>query len=402
MVNRPRIIEFIRKFYGTPLIKVLSGSRRAGKTSRLKLLQDDMLARGIPGEAIFWFSTELIAYPEAPNAADIMKRIRAGVKVPAGGKGVILLDEVQEIAEWERLAASLSAEGRWDVYITGSNSRVLGSELATRLSGRYVEIPVHTLGYGEYLEFIAALRPAAEADPFSAYLRWGGFPGLLHLPDDALVQGTTLSSYVDSLVLRDVIQRHRIRDADTLLRILRFCVDNIGSPLSGRNISAYFKNQGLRVSVDTVQNYVSYLCQAFILFPASRYDLKGKRHLEHLEKYYLGDLGIKIALLGTREGDISGILENLVFLELKRRGWQASVGINDSMEIDFVAERGNERAYYQVSYLVADESTREREFGNLEKIKDNWPKYVLSMDPVLRSHPSGIKHLNIKDWLLRE
>jgi uncharacterized protein len=400
MVNRPGIIEFVRRFYGTPLVKVLTGIRRSGKTSLLKLIQEDMLRQGVPADALFWFSTELLDSSPTLNAADLMDRIRTRVKATPKGKGVVLLDEVQDIVDWERLVASLIAEGCWDVYITGSNSRLLGSELSSRLSGRYVEIPVYTLGLSEYIEFASRLRPALPADPLAAYLAWGGFPGLLHLPDDPIVLQSTLSSYMDSLVLRDVIQRHRIRDADTLLRILRFCVDNVGSLVSCRAISAFFKNQGLLVSVDTVQNYLGYLCQAYILFQVRRYDLKGKRHLEHQEKYYLGDLGLKAALLGTRERDISGLLENAVFLELKRRGYQASVGASDNLEIDFVAEQGGERAYYQVSYLIANDAVRDREFGNLARIKDNWPKYVLSMDSLLQQNAAGIKHIHIKDWLL--
>lgn len=389
MIARPYYIEALRRAEERPFIRVLTGIRRCGKSSILSLYREDLLARGTPPNRILTINMESLEFDALRDYRSINRYISR--HLPEGG--VLLLDEVQEVAGWERLAASLLAGGRIRCVLTGSNASLLSSDLGTLLTGRVLEIPVETLS----LEELASVTGENEA--FAAYLRLGGFP-VLHAQSFGEEEAATyLSTLLDAILMRDVVQRHAIRDPDALRRILAFALDNIGNVTSARKISDYWKSQGRSVSTDTTVNYLGFLCEAFILRKARRLDLKGKQHLEYGEKYYAGDIGLRRGLLGNRTDAIGSLAENLVYLELVRKGWQVSVGVIGDREIDFVAQRGDSRRYYQVCVALDSQATIDREFGSLESVEDQWPKAVISLAAAPIPGRKGIPVLGLKDFL---
>lgn len=401
LVERKNYLEQIRRYMGKPPVKVLTGMRRCGKSSLLKLLHRDLRASGVLERNILWVNMESLAFDFISDHAALQRHARERFR-GTRGRRYLLLDEVQEIAGWEKAVASIQAEKLADVVVTGSNARLLSSELATRLTGRYVEIRVHPLSFREFLDFRRASGHAEDEErEFDLYLRFGGLPGIHDLPLDEETLSPYLNAVLDSVLLKDVVSRHRVRDVPLLESIFRFAMDNCGNITTAKSIADYFKSQRRRVSTDTVQSYLRYMEDAFLLHKVRRFDLKGRRHLELFEKYYLGDTGLRHGLLGYRGRDIGGLLENVVFLELLRRGWRVSVGASAGQEVDFVAEKADERLYLQVCYLLADEQTVEREFTSLEKIADSHPKLVLSLDPLPRGNRRGIRHLHLRDFLLR-
>ena len=398
MIERPHYTEAILRQISTPLVKVLTGIRRCGKSSLLSLLERRLLAVGVPRGRVFSVNMESLRFDEFRDYGRMHAFVRE--KLPTGG--YFLLDGAQYVEEWERLAASLLAEGSVECIIAGSNASLLQSGLGTLLTGRYSLIPVYTLSFPEFRTFTAAASgndsPPDDAALLARYLRVGGFPAIHWLPDDDSTFAY-LAALVDSILLRDVVQRHAIRDPDGLRRVLAFAMDNFGNITSARRVSEYWRAQRRSVSTDTVANYLSYLCDSFLLHRAPRFDIKGKQHLEYSEKYYTGDLGLRHGLLGFRDRDIAGVLENAVFLELKRRGHAVSVGVIGSREVDFVAERSNERRYYQVCSSLADETTMDRELASLERIDDHWPKTVLVYAESVLTARSGIRVISILDFL---
>jgi predicted AAA+ superfamily ATPase len=404
MIPRPLYSDALRKSIGTPLIKIITGIRRCGKSSLLILLEESLTAGGVESGRILKVNMESLEFDQLREHGAMYRFVKE--RLPEGG--FFLLDEAQEVTGWERLVSSLLAEGKVECFITGSNASLLTSELGTLLTGRYLEFPVLPLTFKEYLAFQAArsIGPnGTESSPqdrqslLVRYLRFGGFPATGFLSDDDSIVAY-LSTLLDSILLRDVVKRHTIRDPEALRRILAFAFDNVGNITSSRRISEYFKSQRRTVSVDTVANYLGYLCDAFALHKVSRFDIKGKQHLEFSEKYYAGDLGLRNALLGYRSSDISGLIENVVFIELLRRGNTVSVGIIGGLEVDFVAEKSGQREYFQVCVSVDDPSTREREFGSLERIDDHWPKTVITYTPTPFSGKSGIRVITLLDFLM--
>ncbi len=314
------------------------------------------------------------------------------------GPKVLMIDEVQLIDGWEKVVNALHKRGDVDLYLTGSNARLLSSDLSTLLSGRWVGIPVLPLSYPETL----AIRGKSEhsASEFERWLRWGGLPGLHQLPDDRRTLEQALDAIYSTVILHDVVHRHAVRNVALLERVARYLFDQVGNLVSAKRISDFCKSQRISVGVETIQNYASHLEGAYAVHRVKRWDLKGRRHLEMAEKFYAGDLGIRNALLGRDAmSDVGALLENAVFLELVRRGYAVSVGKLGDREIDFVAERGGTREYFQVCYLMADPATREREFRSLLDIDDNLPKTILSMDPLDLSR-DGIRHVHLPTWLL--
>lgn len=291
-----------------------------------------------------------------------------------------------------------------DIYLTGSNSHLLSSELATFLAGRYVEIPIYTLSYREFLEFRKGFFPdnSNNGNLFLQYLRKGGFP-VIHTGEYSEESAYKIVYDIySSVILRDTVQRYKIRDVELLERVVRYAFDNIGKTFSGKNVADYFKSQQRKIDINTVYNYLTALEGVFILYRVPRYDLKGKEILKTREKFYLGDISIIYATMGNRDRMISGILENIVFLELKRRGYDVYVGKSDNTEINFVAEKQGEKIYVQVTYRLDNEQTIEREFGNLLSIDDQYPKYVVSMDEFWQDSIEGVRHLYISDFLMNE
>jgi len=294
---------------------------------------------------------------------------------------------------------SFFSAGEMDIYITGSNAHLLSSEISTLISGRYVEFPLYTLGFSEFLQFRDEQQKSREEE-FQNYLRFGGLPALHHFDFNSDIIYQYIDSLYSTILLKDVVKRNNIRNISLLENITRFLIDNIGNIFSAKKISDYLKSQGIRVGMETVQNYVSYLQSSFALYKVPCFDIRGKRLLEISEKYYLGDIGFRNAQLGFGDSTILGLLENIVFLELKRRGYTVAIGKFDDREVDFIAEKQNEKLYIQVAYLLNQPETIEREFSVLRKIRDNYPKLVLSLDTVFGDDHEGIRRMNLIDFLL--
>ncbi len=402
MIARPTYIAQLRPFIDKPLVKIITGIRRSGKSTVLNLLKKDLLENNIREEQIISINFESFAYAELLDANNLYQHIKGAIQ--SSGKYYLLLDEIQEVDDWEKAVNSFMVDFNVDIYLTGSNSHLLSSELATFLAGRYVEIPIYTLSYREFLDFRKEFFPdnSNNGNLFLQYLRKGGFP-VIHTG-----QYSEESAYkivydiYSSVILRDTVQRHKIRDVELLERVIRYAFDNIGKTFSGKNVADYFKSQQRKIDINTVYNYLTALEGAFILYRVPRYDLKGKEILKTQEKFYVGDISIIYATMGNRDRMISGILENIVFLELKRRGYDVYVGKLDTTEIDFVAEKQGEKIYVQVTYRLDNEQIIEREFGNLLSIDDQYPKYVVSMDEFWKDSIEGVRHLYISDFLMKE
>lgn len=400
MIHRPFYLDRIQTYLDKPIVKVITGMRRVGKSTLLTQVREGLLAKGIPESQILSINKDLVAWDGIRDYQDLDRVVQERLAGQPGPR-YLMVDEVQEIAGWEKAINSVLAQGLADILITGSNAHLLSAELATFLTGRYVEIPVYPLSFSEFLAFRRATQdPSDRQACFRQFLRYGGLPGLHVLPMDDDQVFPFLNAILNTILLKDIVKRHAIRDVGHLERILSFAFDNCGSPVSARSIAAFFKNQQTRITADTVLSYLAHLCDAFLLLRTGRFEIKGKKHLEFLDKYYLGDLGLRHALFGYRDTDIGGLLENVVHLELLRRGYQVKVGVLDQAEIDFVAERHGERLYIQVAYLLAGPETIEREFGNLERIPDNYPKLVLSMDELGPNQRNGIRRQHLVDFLL--
>jgi predicted AAA+ superfamily ATPase len=400
MLNRKLYTERIKPFVNKPLVKVVSGVRRCGKSTLLKLLAEELRATGVPDENIISVNKELMEFDSIKDYKDLYKYIK-NVPTTNGKNRYLFLDEPQEIDGWEKAVNSLLAEEFADIYITGSNSRMLSSELATLLSGRYVQASMLPLGFSEFLEFRNTRRTADLDYEFELFLKYGGLPGIHSLPLEDEIIFQFLNAIYNTVLVKDITTRHHVRDIAQFERITRYLFDNCGNITTAKKITDFFRSQAQRVSVDTVQNYMSFLQDAHLIYKCPRFDIKAKRHLELYEKYYASDLGIRHSVLGYKKNDVAGLLENVVFLELIRRGYRVSTGKVDNLEVDFVAEKDSERLYIQVCYLLASPETEEREFSSLEKIDDNYPKMVLSMDRHWGSNRNGIVRQHVLDFLLR-
>ncbi len=394
MYIRAKYTEWLRKYRATPFIKVLTGMRRVGKSTILQQYADSLLDDEVK-EAILFIDMESFDFRHIKTSEQLHSEVVSYFE-NFDGKKYLFIDEVQEIKDWEKVVNSFLKSKEYDIYITGSNAHLLSSDLATYLTGRFVQLEVYSLSYSEY---IAINNEETHSDElFQKYLNFGGFPGLTHLPHEEQLLYQTLNGLYSSIILRDVIERYQIRNTALLENMVHFFFDNIGNLVNAKRISDYCKSQNIKVSTDAVQNYIGYLASCFALYQVKRFDLKGKRFLEVNEKHYLGDIGLRHSTLGYRAGDIGQLLENVIFLELKRRGYRVSIGKIDSYEVDFIAEKENDRMYVQVSYLLASKETREREFRPLKMIRDSYPKMVLTMDTLLQDE-DGIKHLYIPSWL---
>lgn len=403
LVERPLYIERIEPFIDVPVVKVLTGLRRSGKSRLLDLVAKRLRERGVADERILHLNFDSLELSDMASAVELNKHLKR--TLPPEGRVYVLLDEIQEVDQWERLVNSLLAEGRTDLYITGSNSRLLSGELATYIAGRYVEIDVFPLSFAEYLAFARAYsdRDTGNIDAeFRRYMQFGGFPGV-HVAElndsDARLM---VSDIYRSTLVRDVLTRHKIRDIDMFERVAAFAVDNVGNPFSARRVSSFMKSQHRTIGHETVLNYLSALAEAFLLTRVPRYDLRGRALLATDEKHYLGDHGIVSALFGFSDHRLPGVLENVVWMELRRRGYEVTIGRIDVAEVDFVARRQQDVRYFQIATTIAAEETRRREFGALERVPDNHPKYVLTLDPIAAGNERGIRHMRIPEFLLLE
>jgi uncharacterized protein len=401
MIKRDLYLSRLMKYIDKPIIKVLTGIRRSGKSTILKLLYNELLGKGVKKENIVFINHESLEFSFIKNYEDLFTFVKKSLQ-NRSGKKYILLDEVQEVDKWEKAVSSFLADDMGDIVITGSNAHLLSSELATLLSGRYVELPVLPLSFQEFLLFRNVTEKKEIDEEFHLYLRYGGFPGIHALEFDDEMIITYLNSILNTVILKDVIERNNIRESVLIEHLTKYLTDNCGNISSAKGISDYFKSQKIKTSIDTVINYIGYLEKSFMFYKANRYDLKGKKWLEVNNKFYLGDIGLRNGMIGYRENDISGVLENLIYLELIRRGYKVGIGVINGGEIDFIAEKQNEKIYLQVCYMLSGDTVVQREFGSLESINDNYRKIVLTLDKFFPSDRNGIERMYIPDFLLHK
>ena len=397
--NRDLYLNQLIKFKDKKLIKVITGLRRSGKSTLLSLFENHLITSGVDRNNIIRMNFESFEFDEITNYKELHAYINKRILDP-DKRHYILLDEVQQVSSWERVINSFLVDANVDIFITGSNAYLLSSELSTLLSGRYVEIKMQPLSFKEYLEFLDSDKEMSLPEKFNQYLEYGGLPTIVELLDNPDTIGPFLEGIYNTVLMKDVIERNGVRDAALLESILKFIAANIGSIVSTKKISDYLTSSGRKTTSDTIDNYLKMLENAFIIYKANRYDLKGKMFLKTLEKYYIVDIGIRNKLIGLRNTDYGHVLENIVYLELLRRGYEVTIGKIGSLEVDFVASKPNEKIYYQVSATIMDEKTRERELRPLESISDNYPKYILTMDQTVFNDYSGIRVKNIIDFLL--
>ncbi len=401
MIKRELYISRIRPFIGGELIKVMTGIRRCGKSVMLELVKQELLKTGVNANQFIALNFEDLRNAPLCNAEALHTEIlRRAEKIQ--GKAYLFFDEIQEVADWEKCVNSLRVALDCDIYITGSNANLLSGELATYLGGRYVEFVIYPFSFAEFLELYRPVAPQASVQQcFQKYMLSGGMPYLANLQYADEPSRQYLTDVFNSVQLKDIVKRNKVRDVDLLERITAYVMANAGTTFSATSLSKFFKNEHRAVAPETILNYIKYCCDAYLFYRVKRQDLQGKQILSTNEKYYIADHGIREAVFGGNMRDINLILENIVFLELLRRGYQVTVGKSGEKEIDFVCEKQGEKLYVQVTYLLASEETVDREFGAYDDIRDNFPKYVVSLDEFDLSR-DGIKHRNIRDFLLAD
>lgn len=401
MISREIYMKRIRPFINTELIKVFTGIRRSGKSVMLELVKNELKKSGVSDKNFLCINFEQFSNSELLDAKILHKRIVEFQK-SADGKIYLFFDEIQEVDGWEKCINSCRVDFDCDIYITGSNAKLLSGELATYLAGRYVEFVIYPFSFAEFLEMNRQKNSQIDKSAcFMTFLKTGGMPFLANFLGDDSAKNQYLMDIYNSVVLKDVVKRNNIRDVDTLERIIAYAFSNIGHIFSATSLSKYFKSEKRNISHDTILNYLKFCADAFLIYKISRYDLEGKKVLTVNEKYYCADHGLREAVFGKNTQNIDQILENIVCLELLRRNFKIFVGKKDESEIDFIAERNGVKIYVQVAYLLASEETVRREFSVYDSIKDNFPKYVVSMDEFDFSR-NGIIHRNIRDFLLGE
>lgn len=394
IIKRTQYIDKIKPFIGNHIIKVLIGARRSGKSTILKQIIDSLVEDGISQKNIIWINFELSDYFEIDDINKLEKYISTRLE-GVEGKVYLFFDEIQIIPQWEKLINSYFAKEIYDIYITGSNSKLLSGEFASYLSGRYVELDIFPFSFKEYVDYHNITNDFKTH--FYKFLEDGGMPSTFDYAQDN--KKLVMLDLYNSIVLKDIIQRHNVANVDLLDRIMRFVMYNIGQPFSANKIHKRLKQDLVNVSVNTIYNYLKFFENACLIYQVKREDLQGKKILKYDEKYYVCDLGFRQAIIGNNQRDITRVIENIVYMELLRRGYEITIGKVGNLEVDFVCKKQNSPIYIQVSYLLASEETIEREFKPLKSIKDNYPKYVITMDDINMSH-EGIIHLNLVDFLL--
>ena len=397
-IARAHYLARLRQFLDAPVITAVVGLRRVGKSVLLR-----QFAASLRGERqVVYVDLESLEFDQVRSARDLTDLVDDATRPDQ--PRVVIVDEVQQVPGWERAAAALNSQERTQVVISGSNARLLSAELATHIAGRYVTLQVFPLTLAEFEELYrqrpgAGAAPADEAALLRRYLRLGGLPGLLHTDLSDLVVEQMLTDIVNTIFIRDVIRRHRIRDVALFEAIARFAVDSVGSLVSAKRIADFMKSQRRSAAVDTVLNYLAHLGDAFLLNAVQRQELRGRKLLQVNHKYYLGDVGLRNGIAGYRESDVGGVLENLVYLELKRRGYRVTVGVAGSREVDFVAESGAGRRYVQVAYLLDSRATIERELSAFAAVADAYPRVLLTLDPYQPADFAGVSHRSLADFL---
>ncbi len=395
-IKRPYYLDRIRPFMNKDIIKVLVGQRRVGKSYLLFQIIDELVRQGTKKSGILYINKELHEFEPIRDYRDLLSYISHAAK--SQNITALLIDEIQGISQFETALRDLQASGRYDIYCTGSNADLLSGELAANLSGRYVEMEVYSLSYPEFLVFHNLDNTEAS---LLKYIKYGGLPYLVNLDMNDIVVYDYLRSINNTILFKDVVARYKIRNVAFLERLIEYVADNTGSLVSAKKISDFLKSQKTNISPNIVLNYLSFLSNAFLIFKVRRSEIGGKRIFEINEKYYFQDSGLRHALVGYQPSDINKMLENIVYMHLRASGYAVTVGQLGAKEVDFVCEKRGDRLYVQVAYLIPDKKAREREFGNLLQIRDNYPKFVVSMDKIMEGGEKGIRHLHITQFLKR-
>ena len=401
MIKRELYMSRIRPFIGGELIKVVTGIRRSGKSVMLELVKQELLESGVGAEHFISINFEDMRNAHLCNARSLHEEVLR-LSSAIQGKVFLFFDEIQEVANWEKCINSLRVALDCDIYITGSNAKLLSGELATYLGGRYVEFVIYPFSFSEFLELYLPIFPQSSIQQcFQKYLVTGGMPYLSNLQYADEPSHQYLTDLFNSVMLKDIVKRNKVRDVDLLERILAFVTANVGTTFSATSLSKFLKSEHRTVAPETILNYIKYCCDAYLFYQVKRQDLQGKQLLATNEKYYIADHGIREAVFGGNMRDINLILENIVFMELLRRGYSVTVGKTGNKEVDFVCDKRGERIYIQVAYLLASEETIHREFDVYDSLRDHYPKYVVSLDEFDMSR-NGIRHRNIRDFLLAD
>mgnify|MGYP000306249322 FL=1 len=397
MIIRQHYLNMLKIYRDVPLVKILAGIRRCGKSTILEMLRDDLLKSGIDADHIISMRYTSEDYDDGMTDKDMYQGIKE--RMTGDGRCYLLLDEVQEIAGWEKAVNSLLENADTDIYVTGSNSKLMASEISTYLTGRYVSIPVYTLSFSEYLEFKKSdSRPQKEL--LNEYLRMGGFPIVALGNFDERSSYQIVEGIYNSVINNDITKRHHVTNFDLFNRVVKYIVENVGKTFSANAIAKFLKSEGRSLSVEAVYNYLNWLEKAFVIYRCQRYDLQGKSVLKTQEKFYLADASLKYCMMGFNPKSLAAMLENIVYFELRRRGYEVYIGKNETKEIDFVAVRRDERIYVQVCRSLPEES--DRETANLLEIKDHYPKYVVTLDEFASGNINGVKIVHLADFLLRD
>ena len=414
MIARPMYTDKIISYLDTPFVKILTGVRRCGKSTIMKMLIRELENRSISGKRILQYNFDSLEHEDIKNSRALFAELKSHLS--EGKKTYLFLDEIQEVESWEKVVNSLMIDYDVDIYVTGSNSRMMSSEISTYLTGRYIQFRIYPLSFSEYLIFksnwlekghnalggTAELAPHVRNEELSNYLRLGGFPAI-HLQKYSQDEVYTIVRDIyNSTIFTDIVKRNQIRKVDQLERIVRFVFDNVGRTFSAASISKYLKSENRAIDNETVYNYLAKLEKAYIIHRCSRYDIQGKEILKTQEKFYIADPAFRYSVLGYSAESVAAMLENIVYLELRRRGYDVFVGKLDNMEIDFIAVKQENKLYIQVTQQIGSPETEQREYGRLLDIRDNYPKYVLRTDAFADGNYEGIKTMHIADFLLSD
>ena len=398
MIYRPMYVDKIMRYADAPFVKILTGVRRCGKSTILKMIMEGLKKRGISDKQLLSYRFDSMEY-EDMTAKEMFNEIKS--KLCDGEKTYLFLDEVQEIKHWEKVVNSLASDYDVDIYVTGSNSRMMSSEIETYLTGRYIAFRIYTLSFSEYLTFKKEYSDVKDPrEELAEYIRLGGFPAthLQKYSEDEVY--TIVRDIYNSTIFSDIVKRNQVRKVDQLERIVKFAFDNVGKTFSAKSISDYLRSERRTIDNETVYSYLEKLENAYILYRCSRYDIQGKELLKTQEKFYLADTALRYSVLGYTQTSVAAMLENVVYLELRRRGYSVNIGKTPDGEIDFIAQKQSEKLYVQVTREITSSETEQREYSRLLEIRDNYPKYLLTTDNFAGGNYEGIKTMHVADFLL--
>ena len=396
-IERPQYLQELGKYRDTPLVKILVGIRRCGKSTILEMLKEELIRSGIAEEHIISLRYTSEALEEGMSSKEMYQGIKRLMQDQ--DRYYLLLDEVQEVMGWEKAVNSLLEDANTDIYVTGSNSRLMSGEISDYLTGRYISIPVYTLSFSEYLRFKEG-DPRSKKELLQEYIRMGGFPIVARSNFEERSAYQIVEGIYNSVINSDITRRYKIVNLDLFQRVVKFVVENVGKTFSANAIAKFLKSEGRSLSIESIYNYLSYLEKAFVIYRCPRYDLQGKSVLKTQEKFYLADSSLKYCMMGFNPKSVASMPENLVYFELKRRGYEVYIGKNETKEIDFVAVRRDERIYVQVCRNLPEDS--DRELANLLELKDHYPKYVVTLDDLAGGNVNGVKLVHMADFLLSQ